>query len=215
MKTPRPPFLFRVVNCFRPLVLVLGCALLPEYSFGQGGIVFLTRGGGVNAPITNFFTGERLSGSDYLAQLYYGLPGIPESAMVTFADAPAHFGSGETAGYITSSSGGGVRFVDPAIVNPGENTAFQIRVWSAILGRTWDEAYANWMSRPLSQEGVGKSSVIVTPTSATAIQAPLPLLGMQGFYGWVPVPEPGIGGLASLGLTVIFCRGWFARMRKH
>lgn len=218
MKQPRSPFLFRVFNCCHPRVLVLGCALLPECSFGQGAINFSTFGGGVDAPVTNLMTGQRVSGTDWLAQLYYGMPGGNEFAMVTFTNQPAYFGSGAAAGYITAGSGGGIRYINPAVVSPGATTAFQLRVWSAVLGNNWEEAHANWLSGTYAAGvGVGRNYPILTRTSASEIEPPQLLLGMQGFYAYVPlgIPEPGTGWLASLGLAVFFCRGWFASLRKH
>lgn len=189
------------------VIATLGLALTSTLAFGQGQISFLTRGGGVDAPATNIVTGQRVSGTGYLAQLYYGPQGGAEDAMVTFTGTTAaNFASATLAGYVITSTGGGVRTVDTSIpgVVPGGVTAFQVRAWETSLGATWDVAYAAWQSGPAGPV-LGKSGIINTKTSATIAETAQPLLGLQGF-NLTPVPEPSVIALGALGLAAVLWR---------
>lgn len=189
----------------KKILLTLLVAAATGSVFGQGQIVFNTRGGGVDAKIMDSVTGLAVDGANYLAQLYYGAPGVTEDAMVTFPEAPARFGTSATLmGYITTGSGGGNRTVDTSVVAAGADTAFQVRAWQASLGANWNTAYAAWQSGPMGPV-LGKSAIIVTKTSASALEVAQPLTGLAGFE-LIPVPEPGVLALGALGLVAVLWR---------
>jgi len=136
----------------KTMLLTLAMGLVSCALFGQG-IVFATRGGGVDARVVECRAGgQGLEGTNYLAQLYYGPEGGDLSSMVPVLDRPGgtvappvSFATGALAGYIFSGIGGaGTRYTAPWIVAPGALTAFQVRVWEPRNGRTWEEALANW-----------------------------------------------------------------------
>lgn len=187
------------------LLLTLGLAgVATQFAFGQGAIVFTTRGGGVDAPVTNIVTGQRV-GAGYLAQLYYGA--TAGDITHTFPEAPAGF-STTLPGYILSSSGGGTRFVDTAVVAAGANTWFEVRAWETALGATWDAAWLAYNDAANALYGkavLGKSVPIQTITSATALDAPKNLTGLAGF-NIVPVPEPSVIALGAIGLLALLWR---------
>lgn len=189
----------------KKILLTLLVAAATGSVFGQGQIVFGTRGGGVDARVINSRTGLPVDGANYLAQLYYGAPGVAEDAMVTFAEAPARFGTSATLlGYITTGSGGGNRTVDPTVVAYGADTAFQVRAWEATLGANWTTAYSAWSSLPAGPV-LGKSAIIIAKTSADALQVAQPLAGLTGF-SLQPIPEPGVLALGALGLVAVLWR---------
>jgi len=190
------------------ILLTLAAGFLACSVFGQGGVVINTRGGGVDATVTDNLTGQLVTGNAYLAQLYYGAPGVAEDAMVAVLDAPggstatpAWFTPASLPGYILTSTGGGNRYTDPAVVAPGANTDFQLRAWQASLGATWEEALGNWDSSTV----MGKSGIITVATSANNLDTPKPLTGLQPF-GLDPVPEPSVIALGALGLVALLWR---------
>jgi hypothetical protein len=172
----------------------------------QGGIVnFLTFGGGVNVQVTNVVTGARVTGNGYLAQLFYGAAGASEDQLVAVTNAPASFAS---SGYILSSTGGGLRTLDPAIVPGGGMGTFQIRAWEAALGGDYNTAWAAWNSAANPSAVLGKSGLFEVATgnpNASPPDTPRPLAGLATF-NLVPVPEPSVMVLAGLGLLGLLIR---------
>ena len=88
----------------------------------------------MSAPVTNSLTGEQISSTNFLAQLYYGLEGTPEQALVAVTNPPAHFESGSLAGYILPSSGGGERNVATVAQIPtsGAGRLLGLRGWNVV-----------------------------------------------------------------------------------
>jgi hypothetical protein len=192
------------------ILLTLAAGFVACSVFGQGGVVINTRGGGVDARVTDSLTGQFVSGNAYLAQLYYGAPGVAESAMVQVLNAaapagttaaPAYFSAGTLPGYILTSTGGGNRYTDPAVVAPGANTDFQLRAWQATLGATWEAALGNWSATTV----LGKSAIITVATSANNLDTPKPLTGLAAFT-LDPIPEPSVIALGALGLAALLWR---------
>jgi len=187
------------------LLIALG-ASLSSFAFGQGQIAFLTRGGVVNAPITNGLTGALASGATYMAQLYYGAQGSDPTTFRTFTNAPATF-SATLPGYILSASGGGPRTVDSTYA-PGAVLSWQVRAWEAVLGANYDTALQTWNSTSDANYGkvvLGKSAVFDAKTSATATEVPQPLSGLTGFSMQI-VPEPSVIALGLIGLAALVWR---------
>jgi hypothetical protein len=196
----------------KKILLTLAATLITFSMFGQGGIVMNTRATGVSAPATNILTGLPVSGTGFLAQLYYGAPGVAESAMLAALNAPggtvpapATYATGTSAGFITTGSGGGNRYVDTAVVAAGATAWFQIRGWEASLGNTWEVAYPAWLSGSNPTAVLGKSAVVPVATSATATQSPTFLTPLTA-YTLAPVPEPSVIALGALGLAALLYR---------
>jgi len=193
----------------KKILLTLAAGLISCSVFGQG-ITFSTRGGGVDARVTDTLTGAFAEGTAYSAQLYYGAAGAAEASLVPVLQSVGGpsgnvvtFATGGTlGGYIFSGLGGaGARYVDTAVVAAGNPTAFQVRAWQTVLGATWEAALANWSATTV----MGKSAVITTPTAASATLPSTPLLGLTAFT-LDPVPEPSVIALGAIGLVALLWR---------
>lgn len=193
----------------KKILLTLAAGLISCSVFGQG-IVFSTRGGGVDARVTDSLTGQNAAGTAYSAQLYYGPAGSAEAALVPVLQSVGGptgnvvtFATGGTlGGYIFSGLGGaGTRYVDTAVVAAGAPTAFQVRAWQTSLGATWTEALGNWSATTV----LGKSAIITTPTAASATLPATPLLGLTSFT-LDPIPEPSVIALGAIGLVALLWR---------
>jgi hypothetical protein len=188
----------------KKLLLTAACGLVALSIYAQGTISFVTVGGGVNAPATNVLTSTRVSGTGFLATLFWASgAGRAEADLVPVADAAAWFGTGSFAGYIVSASGGGNRIL-PSVAG-GTVVTLQVRAWDASLGSTWEVAYQNWLNDSTMTKVLGRSNII----NATATEPPNPPGPMAGLLGFnlVPVPEPSILALGILGgLGVLLLR---------
>jgi hypothetical protein len=194
----------------KKILVTLTAGLLACSAFGQGSVLFATRGGGVDARVRDSLTGLFADGTAYSAQLYYSAPGAGEGSMqpvVTTSGGSTvgnavTFGTGGTlGGYIVSGLGGaGIRYVsDPARF--GAPTDFQVRAWQASLGSTWEIALNNWSGSTV----LGKSAIVTVTTSASAIQTAPPLTGLAAFT-LDPVPEPSVIALGAIGLVGLLWR---------
>jgi len=196
----------------KKILLTLTAGLISCSVFGQGGVVMNTRGTGVSAPATDIVTGQLAAGTGYYAQLFYGAVGGVESAMLPTLSAPggavaalANFGTGTSAGFITTGSGGGNRYVDPAVVAYGANTAFQIRAWSAVLGTDWNTALNAWQGGSNPGAVLGRSAIVTQATSPLATVTP-PFMTTMAAFTLVPVPEPSVIALGAIGLVALLWR---------
>lgn len=175
-------------------------------SFAQGIIYFGTFN---FAPVTNQLTGQLIpAGPDWWAQLYYGREGAGEDELIAVTNSPVHFA---VDGYILNSS---PYYTDAAVVPAAALGNFQIRVWAASLGDSWEQAYSGWLNGPCCG-ALGKSNVgtvwTADPYSVTP-GAPSGLLswGPNPIRGFVaaPVPEPGV---LALGLAGAIALRWHRR----
>lgn len=196
----------------KKILITLAAGFIACSVFGQGGVVMNTRGTGVSAQATDDVLGAPAAGTDYYAQLFYGAVGTAEDAMLPTLGAPApggtvaalaNFGTGSSAGYVTTGSGGGNRYVDASLV--GAETAFQIRAWSAVLGTDWNTAYTAWLSGANPTAVLGKSAIVTAVTSPSAIATP-PFLTALTPYNLSPVPEPSVIALGAIGLVALLWR---------
>lgn len=172
----------------------------------QGTLAFNTIGPGVNAVCTDATTMARVSGTSYFAQLYWaeGVMSDPWQ-LNSVTNPPAHFGTGVWAGYVTSASGGGNCILP---VPGGTPVTVQVRAWDAMLGASWEAAYATWLGGQVIS-GLGVSDLVVV----TPAEVPYPPAGLWGLQPWSlvgPVPEPGLFLSLALGL----CAWWLTSRRR-
>ena len=192
-------------------------AMMGLSAFAQGTVNFATVGSGpngsVNAPLTNYFTGQRVSGTDYTAQLFYNDPansaddtmdprtGSPiltaVGATATFTTATVEAGRG----YITAATGGGTRVL-PGIAG-GASATLQIRAWSTSLGADWNTALNALVGG--APGFINDTRVFTVPTGNPPLVAPSALTGAT----WSLIPEPstlGLGVLGGLGTLLLLRR---------
>jgi hypothetical protein len=171
--------------------------LAPGGLFGQGQVNFATIAVGVNAPVTNTITGLRVpTGNTFLAQLYYGPAGITDPAqLASVTNAPVGFA---VDGFVIA----GTRLTDPMVVAGDQIGTFQVRIWEAALGSTWEQAYLNWLAEPPKVLGWSAPiQVKVAKVGDTAAN----LIGLSPVY-LAPVPEPASLLLGLLGAALLFLR---------
>ena len=169
-------------------------ALMPVVSasiFAQGVVTFANVGSGLNAPVTNAVTGQRLSGSGFLVQCYAG-PASSVEAVLTPIGSSTTFGSAGAAGYFGAGS------ETNSFVLPGTAGTFQARAWTAGFA-TYEAALAAAQTDP--QVMVGTSTVF---QNATGISSPAILTGLQSF-GIAPVSEPSLIGFLGCGIAALLC----------
>jgi len=176
-------------------------ALAPVSVSAQGQINFNTLGAGVNAPVTNVLNWQRVpAGNTFLAQLYYGPAGIVDQTQLISVTNPAVGFAAN--GFIIA----GTRLTDPAVVAGGQVGTFQVRVWEAVLGANWEQAYQNWVSMSVSG-ALGFSQLIQAKTTASPDSAAY-LTGLQPFFvDSGTLPEPATALLGLLGAGVLLCWG--------
>jgi hypothetical protein len=180
-------------------------ALAPVSVSAQGQINFATIGVGVNAPITNQLTGQRVpAGNTLLAQLYYGPAGITDPwSLISVTNPAVGFA---VDGFVIA----GTRLTEPAVVAGGQVGTFQVRVWEASLGTGWEQAYQSWISLP--DHMLVWSSLIQVKTTI-APDSPPYLTGLPPIYlPPVLVPEPTTIALGLLGAGVLL---WWGKCRRQ
>lgn len=168
----------------------------PVSVFAQGQINFATIGVGVNAPVTNTLNWQRVpTGNTFLAQLYYGPAGAGESSLISVTNPAVGFA---VDGFIIA----GTRLTDPVVVAGGQVGTFQVRVWEAVLGATWEQAYQNWNSMSVTG-ALGFSQLIQVKTTA-APDSPVYLTSLQPFLvDSGTLPEPATAWLGLLGAAAV------------
>jgi hypothetical protein len=148
------------------------------------------------------------------AALYWG---TAADAVINPVSPLATFGSGTTAGLVTTSSGGGSRTVrnlaGDAITVP---TYFQLRAWTGPF-QTYEAALASGDPNVLVSTLTGaRSAPIVLATPSTASGLPATIIAWGGsstaptLVQMVPAPEPSTLALVGLGLMGLI----FIRRRK-
>jgi hypothetical protein len=140
-----------------------------------GGLVYFSNRGapGVSnlTPVLDIDGFTRLSGSNYVAQLYAGA----SLTELRPAGAPSQFYSaGSFSGYFME------KVVTLATVPPGSSVLVQVRAWERNRGTTYEEA------RALGGK-YGKSELLSITTYASGAQ-PLGLVGLQSFVMQAGLP---------------------------
>jgi hypothetical protein len=182
-------------------------ATLSAYS--QGTVNFANAAVGLNSPITHGVTGVRVAGAAYLAQLYYANGATTdEGALEAAAGNPVAFSAvAGQEGYFFGST----RVLD-RISPAGGSGTFQVRAWAAVLGNSWETAFAAWQAGPADNARVtGRSGLFTVDTANPTTnpqETPVALKGLTSFT-LNPVPEPStiaLGILGGMGALVLFRR---------
>ena len=184
-----PPGAGRRSTCL-PAVWV-AFLLVAFHAAGQGTLNFSTKvTTGVDAPVHFGVPGGSIQrvGSEYLGQLYVGLPGEALSAV----GVPLPFRDDQLIGYITQGGAVTVPGIPMGVV-----VGVELRAWHAGAGVSYEAAMASgtglWGAKsPPIQLTLGGSSALPAP--------PANLYGLQGFTIPVPEPSPVLLGAVGTGL---------------
>lgn len=206
---------FKARTLFRG-ILTLAFSTCALSLFAQGTVFFINHGTGFRAPIygmqagnpavslignaadslpagTTVYTGARLAGSGYVAQLF-SAPGAnaPESALVASPNSVTTFRTGSAAGFFAG--------VTATLANVPKDAAvatLQVRVWdnSSGLYPTWTEAFPAWQSGAAI---VATGNLFNLPAIGGDLNTPPLPLGMLSFNLY-NIPEPGVYALLALG----------------
>jgi hypothetical protein len=189
----------RAPTGFLPHALTLaGFLLTASVSlFAQGVVAFANAGPGLNAPVTNAVTGQRVDGGGFLAQLYGGAAEAGAGDLVALSRTTSFF-SGAAAGYFD-----GGRATNP-FVAPGMVGTFQVRAWSGPYS-SYEAALLAAQFNPAILMGV--SPVFQNATGAAGAEF---LTGLESFV-IAAVPEPRVVPLSLLGAGVMAL--WWRRRR--
>lgn len=120
------------------------------------------------------YSGSRLSGTNYLAQLYVGPLGSREEDLQGVDYPPVPFKSGLLAGYFNGGT------YSLAAFPPHTWVLLQVRAWTAISGASYEEAVQTGMRTMAFDHRFGKSNLF--PVLLEAEQAPgADLIGLNTF----------------------------------
>jgi len=165
--------------------LVASCAA----AFAQGTLTFANAGPGCVFKITDSDGTTALSGSGFMADLYWDVGTVTDSTLLTALNAPAAFNTGAQAGYFT----GGQRTI--ATEPGGTVITVQVRAWNTAGG-----SFATWASAQSGGGSIG-SSILTQVTLGTPPGTPPYMTGLNGHTFSLTVPEPSTFALAGLGLA--------------
>jgi len=186
----------------KKLLILTATVVATIGALAQGTVNFSNGAAGVNSPIFGTDGTTRLAGTGWVAQLWAGSSATSLAPITPTAT----FGTGGSAGYFF----GGSRTI-PTVAG-GLQAYFQVRVWEASAGATWDVASV----RPGALVGgdtTGYRGPIIGPYQTAALGSganpPPNLVGLQSFSLYV-VPEPATIALGALGLAGLL----FIRRRK-
>ncbi len=147
-------------------------ALIELREFPAGALIYFSNrvpAAGVDAPVVDATTGDRLAGPAFLAQLYAG----PTPDLLGPAGRPQPFQSGDGAGYWETSEDSWLAL--PTVV-PGATAYAQVKVWETQGGWHFDEAVARGAK-------AGSSEVLAVATGGGAPAALWPTLrGLHTFH---------------------------------
>jgi hypothetical protein len=146
-------------------------------------------------------SGLPLVGTNYLAQLYYGVQDAEPSSLDPVAYPPA-------------------RFRDPTHARPGtwaggdrilwgffevETVTLQVRVWDGTVAGSYEEAaLLNFLG---TQHGVSEPFTFFIPV----VGPPVEFWFIENFRGFTLVPEPSLALLAMIGIVSLY----FSRRRRE
>jgi len=176
---------------FLTAALVAGCAS----AFAQGTLTFANAGPGCVFRVFDTDGTTPLSGSGFMADLYWAAGTVTDSTLLAALGAPAPFNSGAQAGYFT----GGQRSIPG---QPGGSTiTVQVRAWNTAGG-----SFPSWALAEQGGASTGKS-VLAQITLGMPPGTPPYMTGLNGkdfAIGLdVTIPEPSSFALAGLGLAAM------------
>lgn len=178
------------------LLLIAACIVATVGALAQGTVNFVNKvaGGVLDAPVFNTDGTTKLSGADYLAQLYAGTTAGSLTAVGSAAPFKAN-------GYFNAGA-----VVVPGIA--GAATAIlQVRAWAAADGATYEAAVAAGKAAGMSETfGVALGNPGGAPPTVPADMVGLKSFSLSGGGG--PIPEPttiALGALAA-GALLLFRR---------
>jgi hypothetical protein len=119
-----------------------------------------------------------LTGTNFLARLYFGLPGTPEGDLKPVSEPSVPFRTGPRAGFVDVRPSS-VRVL-PGIP-PGASALVQIRAWTAVSGSSYEEAVATARARKTFEHRFGASSVLFLQYVPAPGQLPQTLGGLESF----------------------------------
>jgi len=170
-------------------------------SFGADGVINFrslgsdTLGGTVNAPVFNVDGVSKLAGTGFSVQLFYGVLGTADNALVALGS-PITFGTGGLSGYFI-----GTTVAIPGI-SVGSQARLQVRAWDNAGGTitSFASALVRGSSASFNSSNLGDSftpSTIPVPAGLTTFQL-------------AAVPEP-----TTIALGVLGGLGLLARRRRN
>jgi len=186
-------------------LLIVGLLMIASASaFAQGTVNFNNNGLLAGNPDSiKVFYDEASKGQPltvafgtYVAQLYYGAPGSPESALKAVGSPASNFRAATTT--LPGTWSGGTRTLDGFAELAA--VSLQVRVWNTADGSDYGAAFAK-------NNGLftGKSSIFsYTVPAAGSPPAAYLMTGFQGFS--VAVPEPSVIVLGILGAGAFLLR---------
>jgi len=188
--------------------------------FAQGTVNFVLNASGLKAPVfapqvgdpnaslsgnapdglppgTTVYTGDKLSGSGYLAQIFGGPAGTTDASSLVAALSPvATFRTGNAAGFI-----GQVTATMSGIAKDAPAAVIQVRAWDNTSGNypTWADADAAWQAGLIA---AGTSGLVTVNGIGGDVNAAPFLTGIESFNIYY-VPEPTTFALAGLGAAAL------------
>jgi hypothetical protein len=178
---------------------ILAGLLFTHSSLGQSSFAFVNYiEGGLDAPVFDS-TGNRLTGSDYVAMLYGGLS--------TGSLAPAYVGAQvmtPTPFTYRLDLGGGyfshTGYVEIQGVPGGATVWLQVRAWDARLGTSYEDVVA------LGIGGYGESNLFQRSGGDPGGGVPTPPEPLFGLQSFSLIPEPNSTNLVLIGLPLFLWR---------
>ena len=122
------------------MLTALAFASVAVSASGQGNVNIGTTAG-ANTKFITTYTGERIAGEAFWAQLFYANGVVTDETLLVTAGNAVHPRTGAAAGVIPS---GELRL--EGVSPPGGVVTLQLRAWSAVFGYSHDQAYEAWQS---------------------------------------------------------------------
>jgi hypothetical protein len=165
------------------ILVLLGGLWTASQSFAQGTLVFANLASGVNAPVSNPFTGARITNPNFLADLYFSNATNAPTDILQAAGFNVPFST-------TTAGGGGGYFLGGTRTVNGATGAIeaQVRIWDSQLGATFEAA-----------RSAGGLVFVSFPFVMNLAIPPAPAPPMAGLQ-FIPEPTPSM--LAGLCLAV-------------
>ena len=180
--------------------------------FGQGTVNFnnnISVGGDHLVYLDIPLGSNPVVGTNYVAELYYGPLGTPESSLIPLASSLSHF-------RITSTTSPGTwsgKTVTLPIGGVNIPISVEVKVWDITLFPTWEEEYQAWLPPKYGGGRFGASGVFTytevssrPPLTTDTQMVTMPAFTLQ----WIP--EPTALSLSLVGVSGLLLRG--AR-RRH